>query len=133
MQGWRWLCCIALLSACAPDRLYVEGTRGWGSIDPSDKLGDYETESDALTVGLSFPLQSPPERVVVERTPWVIPSAATPTAPPIAAGASPEGGAVPWEEILLIAGSVATTLGAQHGGKRFSNWRTSKKAGKAHC
>lgn len=101
------------LSACAPDRLYVEGTHGWGSIDPADKIGDYDTEGDAVTVGLSFPLQSPPERVVVERYVMGSPAPALPTAQP--AAPREEGGGIPWEALALVVGGGGLWEGTRRG------------------
>lgn len=103
------------LAACAPDRLYVEGTHGWGSLDPSSKVGDYDLEGDALTVGLSFPLTEPRERVVVERYIMGPPVPASPQSDPAASGAKPEneGSGLPWEMLIPLAIGVAGAEGTR--------------------
>lgn len=100
----RALSCL-LLTGCAPDRLYVEGSHGWGTIDPSDKLGQYDTEGDAVTVGLSWPLGAPQERVVVERYVISPPAPASPSGAPIASTPLPtdDDSEIPWTEIMFMA------------------------------
>lgn len=118
---------LALLAACAPDRLYVEGTHGWGGIDPDYKEGSYDVEGDAVTVGLSWPLQRPPERVVVERYVMTSSLPASPTAQPIAPD---EGPSLPWEEMLFILGGAAGLKGGEKGWQKLQTARSQKREAK---
>lgn len=125
----RSLSCL-LLSSCSPDRFYVEGSHGWGSLDPSDKVGNYDVEGDAVTVGLSFPLQSPQERVVVERYLMGPPAPASLTVQPIApVGAPDDGGGIPWETLILLLGGAAGWEGTRRGAPAIQ--RRLKKTTKA--
>lgn len=121
---------LALLldAACAPDRFYVEGTRGWGSIDPSDKLGEYDTEGDALTLGLSFPLGSPQERIVVERYIMASPMSASPSGAPIASGE--EEAEIPWTEILFMAAGALGMETSRRGYGKIQTVRSQKREAK---
>lgn len=128
MQGQRWLVgCLGLLFSCgAPDRAYVEGSRGWGSIDGGGKPEGYDTDDYALTVGVEVPLGTSQERTRREPCPLQHWPPALPTAQPATSGA--EGSAIPWEELILIAGTVAGTVGAQKGHKRYKAYSSRKKA-----
>lgn len=124
MQGKRWLLgCLGLLFSCgAPDRAYVEGTRGWGAIDPNEKLGSYDTEGYALTVGVEVPLGARQERVEREPCPFPHWAPAPPTAQPVTSGSD-----VPWEEILFLAGGVVSAVGVQYGHRSYKTFRSRRK------
>lgn len=131
-RWWPFLCCLAL--SCAPDRFYVEGTQGWGEIDPAFKDGTYETESYALTAGLSFPLGVAQERTGRCSYPERYLPPAPPVAPPVRSEGQPvsEGPEVPWVELAYLAmgaaGLEATRRGAPMVGKAYKTYRSKKKS-----
>lgn len=112
---------LLLLAACAPDHFYVEGTQGWGEIDPDQKSGTYDTESQAITVGLTFPLQAPPERRGRCSYPEMPLPAAAPVAQPASSGG--DGVDVPWTELLFLLSGVAGGDLSRRGYGKFKNRR----------
>ncbi len=125
MQGTGWLvgCLGLLVGSCAPDRFYVEGHHGWGVIEPGFKDGEFDTEADAVVLGLSFPLQEAPGSAVNNPCPFPHWAPAPPTAKPATSG-----GGIPWEEIILIGGTIAGTVATQKGHKGYKAFKSKRKA-----
>jgi len=115
MQAVGILGVLALLGACAPDRLYVEGSEGWGEIEPEFKDGTYDTESYAVTVGLSFPIGMAQERAGRCSHPERYLPPAAPTEAPMKPGGQPlEGGQdIPWEALVLLLSGAAGWEGSK--------------------
>lgn len=107
----------------APDRAYVEGSRGWGTIDPSEKFGDYETEGYAVTVGVEVPLGVRQERSKELHCPFPHWAPLPPTGAPV----QPDDDEIPWDLILTGVAVLGASEGSRLGYGKFK--KRAKKVG----
>lgn len=110
----RSFACL-LLAGCAPDRFYLEGSHGWGALEPSFKDQDFDVEMDAVTAGLGWDLPGPQERVGRCSGLDTPPAPAPLTAQSIAPGPTNDDDGVPWESLILLASGALGGEGIRRG------------------
>ena len=124
----RALSCL-LLAACAPDRFYLEGSHGWGALEPSFKDQDFDVEMDAVTAGFGWDLPGPQERVGRCSGLDMPPPRASLPAQPIAPGgqSDDDDSEIPWTEIMFMAAGALGMETSRRGYGKFRN-RSRKSA-----